>query len=141
VRNIDVDMLCELQYCVGFAVGSPEREPDRGSNHFEFPLQGKFLILTLRKKLFEHLETRLTKTNQIQRHTVNQTHLPILLGLAVVAIFAQRARAQDVLPRPEQPFGGYIARKAQDSIKDFPEEVSAPKGVGRAEKTSLIAAP
>ena len=55
-------------------------------------------------------------------------HLQILLCLALAAVFTQRARAQDVLPRPEQPFGGYIARKAQDSIKDFPKEVTAPKG-------------
>jgi arylsulfatase len=37
-------------------------------------------------------------------------------------------QAQDVLPRPEQPFKGYIARKAENSIKDFPQEVTAPKG-------------
>ena len=36
--------------------------------------------------------------------------------------------AQEVLPRPEQPFGGFIGRKAKDSIKDFPQEVTAPKG-------------
>ncbi len=38
------------------------------------------------------------------------------------------AQAQDVLPRPEQPFKGHIGRKAKDSIKDFPQEVTAPKG-------------
>jgi arylsulfatase len=38
------------------------------------------------------------------------------------------AQAQDVLPRPEQPFKGHISRKAMDSIKDFPQEVAAPKG-------------
>ena len=38
------------------------------------------------------------------------------------------AQAQDVLPRPEQPFKGHISRKAKDSIKDFPQEVAAPKG-------------
>ena len=59
---------------------------------------------------------------------MNLSHLPILLGLALVAVFSQRTRAQEVLPRPEQPFGGYIARTAQDSIKDFPKEVTAPKG-------------
>ena len=36
--------------------------------------------------------------------------------------------AQEVLPRPEQPFGGFISRKAKDSIKEFPKEVTAPKG-------------
>jgi arylsulfatase A-like enzyme len=38
------------------------------------------------------------------------------------------AQAQDVLPRPEQPFKGHIGRKAKDSVKDFPQEVTAPKG-------------
>jgi arylsulfatase len=38
------------------------------------------------------------------------------------------AQAQDVLPRPEQSFKGHIGRKAKDSIKDFPQEVTAPKG-------------
>ncbi len=38
------------------------------------------------------------------------------------------AQAQDVLPRPEQPFKGHIGRKAKDSIRDFPQEVAAPKG-------------
>ena len=50
----------------------------------------------------------------------------------VVAVFAvglcAPAFAQDVLPRPAQPFKGYIGRKAKDSIKDFPKEVQAPKG-------------
>jgi len=36
--------------------------------------------------------------------------------------------AQDVLPRPEQLFKGHIGRKAKDSIKDFPQEVTVPKG-------------
>lgn len=34
----------------------------------------------------------------------------------------------EVLPRPEQPFKGYIDRKAKDSRPDFPKEVQAPKG-------------
>jgi arylsulfatase A-like enzyme len=33
-----------------------------------------------------------------------------------------------VLPRPEAPFRGHIGRTAKDSIKDFPQEVQAPKG-------------
>src|SRR5260370_40103066 len=33
-----------------------------------------------------------------------------------------------VLPRPEPPFKGHIGRTAKDSIKDFPQEVQAPKG-------------
>ncbi len=33
-----------------------------------------------------------------------------------------------VLPRPEPPFKGHIGRTAKDSVKDFPQEVQAPKG-------------
>jgi len=36
--------------------------------------------------------------------------------------------AQDVLPRPEPPFGGKIGRTVKDSVKDFPKAVEAPKG-------------
>lgn len=52
------------------------------------------------------------------------------IGVTLTALFAATtvAQAQDVLPRPEQPFKGHIGRKAKDSIKDFPQEVTAPKG-------------
>src|SRR6202163_3835359 len=42
--------------------------------------------------------------------------------------FALPAWAQDVLPRPEQPFKGHIGRTVEESTKDFPQEVKAPKG-------------
>jgi arylsulfatase A-like enzyme len=48
----------------------------------------------------------------------------ILLG----GVIALSAGAQEVLPRPEQAFGGRIGLTAADSIKDFPKEVTAPKG-------------
>jgi arylsulfatase A-like enzyme len=51
----------------------------------------------------------------------------LVLVTALVAV-AQSARAQDVLPRPPQPFNGYIGRTAKESVKDFPQEVKAPKG-------------
>src|SRR5229473_2592536 len=38
------------------------------------------------------------------------------------------AKAQDVLPRPEQPFKGHVGRTVDESTKDFPQEVKAPKG-------------
>lgn len=41
---------------------------------------------------------------------------------------ALSAIGQEVLPRPEQPFRGHISRTAKDSTKDFPQEVSAPRG-------------
>ena len=53
-----------------------------------------------------------------------------LTALAVfcAAAAAPQALAQEVLPRPEQPFGGKIGRTTQESTKDFPKEVHAPKG-------------
>ncbi|MEN9676432.1 MAG: hypothetical protein RIS76_2328 [Verrucomicrobiota bacterium] len=50
------------------------------------------------------------------------------LGLALAAPFAPPVRGQEVLPRPEPPFSGRIGLTAQDSVKDFPREVTAPKG-------------
>jgi arylsulfatase len=43
-------------------------------------------------------------------------------------LLAAPAGTQEVLPRPEQPFGGRIGITTQDSVKDFPKEVEAPKG-------------
>jgi len=58
------------------------------------------------------------------------THTTILAGLsfALGAIGVPTAGAQEVLPRPEPPFGGIIGRTVKDSVKDFPKEVTAPKG-------------
>jgi arylsulfatase len=36
--------------------------------------------------------------------------------------------AQEVLPRPEEPFKGHISRTTEDSKPDFPKEVEAPQG-------------
>ncbi len=41
---------------------------------------------------------------------------------------APDAQAQNVLPRPAQPFAGKIGRTVAESTKDFPKEVTAPKG-------------
>jgi arylsulfatase len=38
------------------------------------------------------------------------------------------AAAQEVLPRPPEPFKGKIGRTVKDSTPDFPKEVSAPPG-------------
>jgi len=48
--------------------------------------------------------------------------LLFLVGLAVPVA------AQDVLPRPEQPFKGHMGLRAKDSVKDFPEQIKAPEG-------------
>jgi len=50
----------------------------------------------------------------------------IILGLAFG--LATSGWAQEVLPRPEQPFGGKIGRTTKESVKDFPKMVEAPKG-------------
>src|SRR5438876_3850384 len=60
------------------------------------------------------------------RYTFAQIRLRAVL-LSVLLIGA-RAAAQEVLPRPEPPFGGRIALTVKDSVKDFPQEVQAPKG-------------
>jgi hypothetical protein len=51
-----------------------------------------------------------------------------VLGFA----FASMAGVQEVLPRPEQPFGGKIERTAKDSTPDFPKGIEAPKRAKRA---------
>jgi arylsulfatase len=50
--------------------------------------------------------------------------------LAAIAFFCMAgwAYAQEVLPRPEQPFNGRIGRTVKDSTPDFPKGIEAPKG-------------
>jgi arylsulfatase A-like enzyme len=50
--------------------------------------------------------------------------LSALLFLSICTM----ASAQDVLPRPSQPFKGKIGRTAKDSTPDFPKGIIAPKG-------------
>ncbi len=52
--------------------------------------------------------------------------LVVIIGLATLSTTV--VRAQDVLPRPPQPFKGKIGRTVKDSTPDFPKEVSAPAG-------------
>ncbi len=49
-------------------------------------------------------------------------------SFALGAALALPTEAQDVLPRPEQPFKGKIGRTAADSTPDFPKDIHAPKG-------------
>jgi arylsulfatase len=44
------------------------------------------------------------------------------------ATIALSVGAQEVLPKPEQPFKGKIGRTAADSTPDFPKPLEAPKG-------------
>jgi arylsulfatase A-like enzyme len=48
--------------------------------------------------------------------------------LALGAILVPTAGAQEILPRPEQPFQGKIGRTAAESETDFPKPLAAPKG-------------
>jgi hypothetical protein len=57
-------------------------------------------------------------------NTMVRTTLALLLGAAL----ALPAGAQEVLPKPEQPFKGKIGRTAKDSTPDFPKPLTAPKG-------------
>ena len=63
---------------------------------------------------------------------MNATHGRILLTAALVcalgAAFPLPTGAQEVLPRPDQPYKGKIARTAAESTPDFPKAVEAPKG-------------
>jgi arylsulfatase len=52
----------------------------------------------------------------------------VALGLALGAAIALPARAQEVLPGPDQPFKGHVGRTTKDSKLDFPKEVQAPQG-------------
>lgn len=51
----------------------------------------------------------------------------VVVTLCLSLIFGLTATAQEVLPRPEQPFKGSIGRAAKDSVPDFPKEVEPPK--------------
>jgi hypothetical protein len=68
------------------------------------------------------------RTKKGTAQSMNRNHLATLLALALSAVFNPWAGAQDVLPRPEPPFRGHIGRTVQDSVPDFPKEVTAPKG-------------
>jgi arylsulfatase A-like enzyme len=74
-----------------------------------------------------NLQTSSRCGGRVEPKSMKLKHVATMLVLALGAAL-QWANGQEVLPRPEQPFGGYIARKVQDSIKDFPKEVTAPKG-------------
>src|SRR5262245_13374831 len=52
----------------------------------------------------------------------------VALSLTLGVVFALPAGAQEVLPRPQQPFKGKIARTASESTPDFPKGIVAPKG-------------
>jgi arylsulfatase A-like enzyme len=59
---------------------------------------------------------------------MRQIAVSFALLLAVACGQKQSATPENVLPRPEQPFGGKIGRTVKDSTADFPKEITAPKG-------------
>ena len=46
--------------------------------------------------------------------------------LAMATVMAAAGVAQEVLPRPEPPFGGKIGRTTKDSKPDFPRRCKPP---------------
>ena len=50
------------------------------------------------------------------------------LSFTLGALFTLTTGAEEVLPKPEQPFAGKIARTAKESTPDFPKGIEAPKG-------------
>ena len=53
----------------------------------------------------------------------------LILALASISLsLPSTARTEEVLPKPEQPFTGKIARTAKESTPDFPKGVEAPTG-------------
>jgi arylsulfatase len=52
----------------------------------------------------------------------------VVVGLVAAVVIAAPTSAQDVLPRPAQPFRGEIGRTERDSRPDFPGAVDAPPG-------------
>ena len=55
--------------------------------------------------------------------------LPLtMFVVAATALLVVSASAQDVLPRPEKPFGGKIGLTYKDSIPEFPQPVKPPAG-------------
>src|SRR5262245_17206436 len=55
--------------------------------------------------------------------------MKLILAMASLSLaFAPTAWTQEVLPKPEPPFAGKIARTAKESTPDFPKGIEAPKG-------------
>lgn len=52
----------------------------------------------------------------------------IFFSTVIFSAMATISAAEEILPRPEQPFEGKIGRTAKDSTPDFPKGVTAPNG-------------
>ena len=57
-----------------------------------------------------------------------QNLIAAVFSLVLTVTFAATAGAQEILPRPDQPFKGKIGRTAAESTPDFPKPIHAPNG-------------
>src|SRR6266700_6160015 len=91
-------------------------------------LLGRRLISVAAARMTSQWHCSATRQARRKSTMVRSITLLATASFALTAAFALPALAQDVLPRPEQPFKGHIGRTVGDSTKDFPQEVEAPKG-------------
>src|SRR6266568_5746038 len=91
-------------------------------------LLGRRLISVAAARITSRWHCSATRQARRESTMVRSITLLATASFALTAAFALPALAQDVLPRPEQPFKGHIGRTVGDSTKDFPQEVKAPKG-------------
>ena len=59
---------------------------------------------------------------------MKRTVILAAVSVALSAVFANAAGAQEVLPRSQEPFQGKIGRTAKESKTDFPKGIESPKG-------------
>src|SRR6516164_6782961 len=71
------------------------------------------------------LQREIEKKGKLNMKTKNAF---AVLIFALGAVFTLTTEAEEVLPKPEQPFAGKIARTAKESTPDFPKGVEALKG-------------
>src|ERR1035438_876102 len=71
-------------------------------------------------------------TSPANKHSKNtimkKQNILAVLSLALGTAITLPAGAQEVLPKPEQPYKGKIGRTAAESTPDFPQPLAAPKG-------------
>ena len=75
------------------------------------------------ERCLKHQQDKHGKETTMKRITRNYLAVALICTLTAVLLgTAVTAMAEDVLPRPEKPFGGKIGRTVKESIKDFPKE-------------------
>jgi arylsulfatase A-like enzyme len=86
------------------------------------------LRFALAKREIKTQSTLLAGGRRSMRHLANRIFSIWLGGLLYLLSGSPLSHAQEVLPRPQQPFKGQIGPTVKDSTLDFPQEVKAPKG-------------